>query len=79
MTYIIDRPDAWRISKSGMSIRTGWANEKKIVAKAPFQVPADEGQMREWLDNAERICEAHNSSLPMEASTMTERTTENTK
>jgi hypothetical protein len=63
--YIIDDPRAWRVSKSGMSIKTGWADEKKIVAKAPFVLPAPEGAMQEWLNNAERICEMHNAALSL--------------
>ena len=67
MAYIIDDPRAWRVSKSGMSIKTGWSDEKKIVAKAPFALPAPEGAMLEWLENAEHICELHNATLKNEA------------
>lgn len=31
----IDDQRKWRISKSGYSIRTGWADEKKFIAKCP--------------------------------------------
>lgn len=65
MSYIIDDPRAWRVSKSGFSIKTGWADEKKIIASYPGVVsPLDSERFNEWLDNAERICELHNATLP---------------
>lgn len=60
MSYI-DDPRKWRISKSGYTIRTGWADEKKIIARAP---DASGGvSFQEWLDNAEKICELFNAQL----------------
>lgn len=67
MAYFIEDPRAWRVSKSGLEIKTGWADEKKVVARAPFAYPAGkfpEGAMAEWLANAERICELYNAALP---------------
>lgn len=64
MTFFIDDPRKWRLSKSGFSIKTGWSDEKKIIAKYPGVVsPLDGKQFQEWMDNAERICELHNSTL----------------
>jgi len=65
MTYFIDDPRKWRLSKSGFSIKTGWADEKKIIAKYPGVLsPLDNQQFQEWFDNAEHICELHNAALP---------------
>jgi hypothetical protein len=67
MTYFIDDPRKWSLSKSGFSIKTGWADEKKIIAAYPGQVyPIDGKRFQEWMDNAEHICELHNKSLPKE-------------
>ncbi len=64
MTYFIDDPRKWRLSKSGFSIKTGWADEKKIIAKYPGSLaPLDATQFQEWLDNVEHICELHNATL----------------
>ena len=32
-SMFIDDPRKWRLSKSGFSIKTGWADEKKCIAK----------------------------------------------
>jgi hypothetical protein len=62
-------PNEWRISKSGFSIRTGWADEKKIIAKYPGALsPIDNAEFQTWLDNAQTICDAHNSALAKEES-----------
>ena len=64
MSYFIDDPRKWRLSKSGFSIKTGWADEKKIVAKYPgvvFQL--DVKQFDEWLVISEHICDLHNFTL----------------
>jgi hypothetical protein len=64
VTYFIDDQRKWRISKSGFSIKTGWADEKKYIAKYPGTVaPLDAKAFQEWLDNAERICDLYNASL----------------
>lgn len=64
MGYEIDDPRKWRVSRSGFSIKTGWANEKRIIAKYPGAVaPLDQRQFQEWLDNAERICALYNATL----------------
>lgn len=63
MTFI-DDPRKWRLSKSGFSIKTGWADEKKIIASYPGAgSPLNGKQFQEWIDNANRICELHNKSL----------------
>lgn len=64
MTDFIDDPRKWRLSKSGFSIKTGWADEKKMIAKYPGALaPLDAKQFREWMANVERICELHNATL----------------
>lgn len=63
MTFI-DDPRKWRVSKSGFTIRTGWGDEKKLIAQYPGLVsPLDAKQFTEWLKNAERICELYNATL----------------
>lgn len=55
-------PDKYRISMSGYSIKTGWADDKKIIAVCPYKPGkhTDE-QFSEWIDNAQMICDALNS------------------
>jgi len=63
MSEIIDSR-CWRVSMSGFTIRTGWGNEKKFIAKYPGRsVPLDNEHFTEWLDNAEKICKLYNDSL----------------
>lgn len=63
MTFINDERE-WRISKSGFSIRTGWGDEKKFIAKyAGALSPLDHIEFQTWLDNAQAICDAHNATL----------------
>jgi len=53
--------EAWRVSKSGYSIKQGWGDACFIVAKFPgdpLTPPREE--FNRWLDNAEAICKAHN-------------------
>lgn len=72
MTYFIDDPRKWRLSKSGCSIKTGWADEQKIIAKYPGTLsPMDTKQFQEWVDNVEHICELHNATLPPNATELT--------
>jgi hypothetical protein len=53
----------WRISKDGLSIKTGWGDNQRIIAKYPGIVnPLSEKKYQEWLDNAEYICELKNKS-----------------
>lgn len=66
MSYEIHDDREWRVSKSGFSIRTGWADAKKMIAKFPGADPGphfDAKQFQEWLDNAQRICDLHNATL----------------
>lgn len=64
MTQEIDDPRKYRVSMSGFSIKTGWGDEKRIVAKYPWQVsPLDKEEYQQWLDDAEAICEQHNMVL----------------
>lgn len=65
MAYVyIDDPRKWRVSKSGFSIKTGWGDEKKIIAKYPGDPYKVDGPLfSEWLDNAEKICQMHNSTI----------------
>lgn len=64
MNFFIDNPRKWRLSKSGFSIKTGWSDEKKIIAAYPGTInPLNGIQFQEWMDNAEHICNLHNSDL----------------
>lgn len=64
MSYIIDDERAWRVSKSGYSIKTGWATGARMVAAyAGRETPLDPEKFQLWLDDAERICELHNATL----------------
>lgn len=63
----ISDPRKWRISKSGFSIKTGWADEKKYIAKYPGQVqPLDTEAFKEWMINAQHICDMHNEQFNKE-------------
>jgi hypothetical protein len=64
MRQEIDDPSKWRVSMSGFSIKTGWGDEKKIIAVYPGKAqPLDAEKYEEWLDNAEHICQLHNATL----------------
>jgi hypothetical protein len=57
----------YRISKSGYSIKTGWADNSRIVAKYPGSVsPLDGEQFEQWLEDAEQICQLQNAALTKE-------------
>jgi len=61
----IDDPRKWRLSMSGFSIKTGWSDSKKIIAKYPgARSPLDNPAFEEWVENAEKICELYNAALP---------------
>ena len=64
MTFI-ENPDHWRVSKSGYSIKTGWATDTRIVASYhnPHESPLDAKRFQQWLEDADRICELHNAML----------------
>lgn len=63
MTYISDENE-WRLSRSGYSIKTGWSDSKRIVAKYPgMTTPLDKDRYQQWLKDAEHICELHNAAL----------------
>lgn len=65
MRQEIDDPRKWRISMSGLSIKTGWSDAKRIIAKYPGEVrPLDEKQFAKWIEDADHICQLHNASLP---------------
>jgi hypothetical protein len=64
MRQEIDDPRKYRVSMSGFSIKTGWGDEKRIVAKYPGQAtPLDADAYQKCLDDAEKICEQHNAAL----------------
>lgn len=61
MPYI-DDPRKWRLSMDGYTIKTGWADEKKYIARYPH--PAVENdKFEEWIKHAYEICDAHNETL----------------
>ena len=55
-------PEKWRISKSGYSIKTGWGDEKKIIAQCPAK-PGDMEGYKSWLANAETIVDLYNAEI----------------
>lgn len=66
MTYFIESDKHWRISKSGYSIKAGWADNSRIICSYPFaHLPGklDLDKFRVWLSDAERICDLHNKSI----------------
>lgn len=53
-----------RLSKSGYSIRTGWGDEKVMLAAAPravIDVNANTADVNQWIDNAEFWCALANA------------------
>jgi hypothetical protein len=69
-----DSEDYLRISKSGYSVKVGWNNEKRIIAKCPYEI-GDMAQFRQWMIDAERLCDGWNrtaSLTPTEASSCTD-------
>lgn len=64
MRQEIEEPREWRVSMSGFSIKTGWGDEKKIIAYYPGKAhPLDGDKFQEWLETAEYICQLHNATL----------------
>lgn len=64
MSYHIEHEKKWRISKSGYEIKTGWSDSRKVIARYPGVVSGPEfnsNQFREWLENAEEICDLYNA------------------
>ena len=51
----------WRISRSGYTIVTGLGDEKKVIAAYPYKSsPLDDEKFKEWIKNAELICDLRN-------------------
>ena len=67
MTYAIDDPRKFRLSRSGYSIKTGWGDETRIVAHYhnPYESPMDRERFQRWLDDAQAMCDAYNARLPV--------------
>lgn len=64
MSYEINDERMWRISKSGFSIKTGWGDNKRIIAAYPgLPTAKDTDRFQQWLDDAEMICDLYNASL----------------
>lgn len=66
MTYHIDDERKWRVSKSGFEIRTGWSDDKRVIAKyagIPSGPDFNVKQFTEWLENAEMICDLYNAQF----------------
>lgn len=56
----IGGPDFLRISKSGYSLRVGWGDDKRIVARSPEH----DTTLQQWLIDAERLCDGWNRVHP---------------
>lgn len=63
MSYHIQGDSHWRISKSGYSIKTGFANNSRIVASFHAPVPLDSARFEKWLEDAQHACDLHNASV----------------
>jgi len=61
----ITNPKEWRLSRSGYSIRTGWGDEKNIIALAPAGTEKSPEKYKNWLENAEIICRLYNGALAL--------------
>jgi hypothetical protein len=59
----LDSEDYLRISKSGYSVKVGWNNEKRIIAKCPYEVGDMKG-FGQWMLDAERLCDGWNRQSP---------------
>lgn len=61
----IDDPRKWRVSKSGYSVKTGWADDSRIVCSYhnPHERPLDAVRFQQWIDDAERMCDLYNAAL----------------
>lgn len=71
MSCFNDDPRKWRLSKSGFSIKTGWGEDKKIIAKYPGSIqPINSVDFQTWLDNAEKICDLYNATLLKQVSNL---------
>ena len=72
MRQEINDPGEYRLSTSGFSIKAGWGDEKKIIAKYPGTLcPIDLVEYQEWLTNAAQICSEHNAGLTTHAKNYT--------
>jgi len=61
---VVESEEAWRVSKSGFSIKRGWGDDCRIVTKyAGDTVNLDGAQFSKWLDDAQAICDAYNTAL----------------
>ena len=69
MSYHIQSDKHWRVSKSGYSIKTGFAGNSRIVASyhAPH-TPLDGPRFEQWLEDAQHACDLHNASIDGTAS-----------
>lgn len=64
MSYHIQSDKHWRVSKSGYSIKTGFAGNSRIVASyhAPH-TPLNGPRFEQWLEDAQHACDLHNASI----------------
>ena len=63
----IENPLHWRVSRSGYSIKTGWSDDKRVIAAYPgVAAPLNETSFNAWLDNAELIVKLHNEYIDNE-------------
>jgi hypothetical protein len=56
-------PGEVRLSKSGYSLRTGWGDDKKIIATAPRAILSSDANaidVNQWIQNAELWAALHN-------------------
>lgn len=55
-----------RLSKSGYSIKSGWSEEKRIIAICPHSyedICKQPELFKQWMEDAEKLIDAYNNSL----------------
>ena len=53
-----------RLSKSGFSIKSGWGEGKRIIAKCPHsyeEIQKNPKLFEQWINDAEKLVSAYNS------------------
>jgi hypothetical protein len=68
-----DGEDYLRLSKSGYTLRVGWGDSMRFVAASPKPLhELSSEQQKQWLDDAQRLCDGWNRATPPQANNATE-------
>jgi hypothetical protein len=66
-----DGEDYLRLSKSGYTLRVGWGDSMRFVAASPKPLhELSSEQQKQWLDDAERLCDGWNRATPPQANAL---------